>query len=115
MGFFAGVVVGLVLGIAGTLVLRRLGRREAPRGAVTPEVAVDGQSELERLLGGPAATPSQAAESPLASLQQKLRAMILHDPVVEERLLQAERERAPQASQADLYQAAIRRLERDRR
>ena len=115
MGFFAGVVVGLVLGIAGTLVLRRLGRREAPRGAVTPEVAVDGQSELARLLGAPTAAPSQSVESPLDPLRQKLRAMILHDAVVEERLLQAERERMPDASQLDLYQAAIRRLERDRR
>ncbi|MBM4038727.1 MAG: hypothetical protein FJ290_09445 [Planctomycetes bacterium] len=113
MEFLAGAVVGLVLGIVGTLLVGRLRQREAPRVAAAPKPA-DGQSELARLLGAPAAAPREAA-SPLAGLQQKLRAMILHDPVTEERLIQAERERAPEASQADLYQAAIARLERDRR
>jgi len=85
------------------------------RGAQTPPTApTDARSDLERLLGGPPAAPSQDGPA-LDSLKQQLRARILHNPEVESRLLAAERERSPGATEPELYRAAIARLDRDNR
>jgi hypothetical protein len=112
MGFLAGLALGFILGILALLAFQRLVRARSPYTAPTPPT--DARSDLERLLGTLPAAPSQGGPN-LDSLRQQLRARILHNPEVESRLIAAERERNPGASEPELYRAAIARLDRDNR
>jgi hypothetical protein len=61
----------------------------------------------------PTQKPADAGE--LACRHQNLRLKTLHNDMLVHRLVQAERERAPGASDIECYRAAIERWERDNR
>ena len=102
MGLAAGcVVVGVIAGVAVTLAVLCLLRRRssAPTAGAGP------------LPSWPAATDTDE----IARLRQNLRLKTLHNESLIDRLVQAERERSPGATEVDWYRAAIERLERDNR
>ena len=53
--------------------------------------------------------------SELESLKKRLRILLYGDSAAQERIIQSERRRSPDKSEAELYKDAIERLERDRR
>src|SRR5262249_31858245 len=99
-----GVALWIVLGIVavGALVAAvwRFRRPANPRS-------------LEALGIGPPSPANDPAE--VARLRQNLRLKVFHDEVLIDRLVQAERERMPTASEVEWYRAAVERWERDNR
>jgi hypothetical protein len=94
-------LVGVVTGVIATLLVMR-SFRTSPGGASKPGLPTH-----------PLGMPSHSNEHELAGLRQNLRLKVLYDEAKIDRLIQAERDRAPNAGLAELMRNAIDRWERD--
>lgn len=100
------VILGLVVAIAGVLLMKKTARR---LGQTRTAYAV---TTTEGCLGEmvPVANSSQ-----IARLRQDLRVKVLYDEAIIDRLVEFERQRMGGVSEIRAYQAAIERWERDNR
>ena len=106
------VVLGGVGGVLLTLAVTWLLLRRAARPRELPP---PGASVLEWCMGPDPANRGTADATEIAQLRQNLRVKTLHNEGLIDRLVQAERERSPSASEVECYRAAIRRWERENR
>jgi hypothetical protein len=101
-GAFLWVILGVLVGVVGTLVVGTLRSR---RNAAAPSAS-----------GTPIApSPARAEDGEIAALRQNLRLKVMYDEEKIDRLIQTERERMPNASLRQLMRSAIERWERENR
>jgi len=111
------MAVGIALIVAIAFVALRA-RRTPKQSDRVPQLS---DREATRLLGRPiggienATKVTRGDNAQIQRLRQELRVKVLHDEAAVNRLVAAERERAPSASEVDCYRAAIARWERDNR
>lgn len=94
------VAAGVVVVAVGGAIAWRVRRRADP-------------NSLEAL--GLLPQPAKADPGEVARLRQSLRLKVMYDEAKIDRLIEAERERMPSASEVEWYRAAVERWERDNR
>jgi hypothetical protein len=102
-GAVGWVIIGLIAGVLLALAALWIYRQQATAAANRTMSAALSHK------------PAQANADDIERLRQNLRLKTLHNEALIDRLVQAERERMPAASEAECYRSAIERWERDNR
>lgn len=106
--FLAGLLLGILVGAAGTLMYTKRKKRPRPTPA-KPTPTTTPRVSLDDIVG------AGSQDDRVEQLRQNLRLKYMYDEEKMERAIAFERERQPQAPPEEHLQAAIERWERDNR